>query len=456
MDYSIIQKYQLEGAHRLDAEYYQPEYLELAKEIGEQKSKNLKDLAIIRSGTTPTDRDDTLAAGVILLKTTDIRNSILPKDGNYYHITPKIAQRMLKTILQSNDILINIVGATLDVIGRVSLVPSDFPESNITQAMALLRVKDTNYLPEYIFSFLMSKYGQFQTDRLARPTGQFNLNLDELGRVLIPQTSLSRQKEIAEIIKDVLKLQQESRTSYRGAENLLLEELGLKDFRVSDDLSWIVNLLEVKKTNRADPEFFQPKYQRIIDKIKKKRRVAEIAKRIKISVKLTSDTEYNYIEISNVNVGNGEIAFSKVLGKELPANAKIALSGGELIISKVRPTRGAIAIIPQEFNDNFIVSGAFSVFNVDYPMREYLQVVFRSIIGKSQLERPTTGTSYPTITDEDIENIWIPDLSIKIQQKIADLVKKSHEARKKSKELLEGAKRNVEGTIEKGGEKNGY
>lgn len=153
MDYSIIQKYQLEGAHRLDAEYYQPEYLELAKEIGEQKSKNLKDLAIIRSGTTPTDRDDTLAAGVILLKTTDIRNSILPKDGNYYHITPKIAQRMLKTILQSNDILINIVGATLDVIGRVSLVPSDFPESNITQAMALLRVKDTNYLPEYIFSF---------------------------------------------------------------------------------------------------------------------------------------------------------------------------------------------------------------------------------------------------------------------------------------------------------------
>lgn len=157
----------------------------------------------------------------------------------------------------------------------------------------------------------MSKYGQFQTDRLARPTGQFNLNLDELGRVLIPQTSLSRQKEIAEIIKDVLKLQQESRTSYRGAENLLLEELGLKDFRVSDDLSWIVNLLEVKKTNRADPEFFNRNINGLSIRLKK-RRVAEIAKRIKISVKLTSDTEYNYIEISNVNVGNGEIAFSKV------------------------------------------------------------------------------------------------------------------------------------------------
>ena len=48
------------------------------------------------------------------------------------------------------------------------------------------------------------------------------------------------------------------------------------------------------------------------------------------------------------------------------------------------------------------------------------------------------------------------DLSIKIQQKIADLVKKSHEARKKSKELLEEAKRKVEEMIEKGGEKNGH
>jgi len=29
--YSIIQKSQLEGAHRLDAEYYQPEYLKITK-----------------------------------------------------------------------------------------------------------------------------------------------------------------------------------------------------------------------------------------------------------------------------------------------------------------------------------------------------------------------------------------------------------------------------------------
>jgi type I restriction enzyme, S subunit len=66
------------------------------------------------------------------------------------------------------------------------------------------------------------------------------------------------------------------------------------------------------------------------------------------------------------------------------------------------------------------------------------------------MERPTTGSSYPTITDNDVQNIIIPILPMEIQKKIADLVKKSHEARKKSKELLEEAKRKVEELIEKG------
>ena len=39
--YSIIKKSQLEGALRLDAEYYQPEYLELSSKLKGQESKPL-------------------------------------------------------------------------------------------------------------------------------------------------------------------------------------------------------------------------------------------------------------------------------------------------------------------------------------------------------------------------------------------------------------------------------
>ena len=137
-----------------------------------------------------------------------------------------------------------------------------------------------------------------------------------------------------------------------------------------------------------------------------------------------------------------------MIGRELPASAKTSISGGELIVSKVRPTRGAVSIVPEYFNKDFICSNAFSVFAVPDDLKEYLFVVLRSIIGKLQMEKPTTGTSYPTITDEDVENLIIPILSGKVQQKIADLVRRSHEARKKAKELLEQAKRQVEEMIE--------
>jgi len=38
MQYSIIQKSQLEGANRLDAEYYQPEYLQLINNLEKTKA----------------------------------------------------------------------------------------------------------------------------------------------------------------------------------------------------------------------------------------------------------------------------------------------------------------------------------------------------------------------------------------------------------------------------------
>ncbi|MDR3559124.1 MAG: hypothetical protein P4L58_01840, partial [Candidatus Pacebacteria bacterium] len=53
---------------------------------------------------------------------------------------------------------------------------------------------------------------------------------------------------------------------------------------------------------------------------------------------------------------------------------------------------------------------------------------------------------------QQIKNVLIPILPKEIQKKITELVIQSYEARKKSKELLEEAKRKVEEFIEKGGD----
>jgi restriction endonuclease S subunit len=52
-----------------------------------------------------------------------------------------------------------------------------------------------------------------------------------------------------------------------------------------------------------------------------------------------------------------------------------------------------------------------------------------------------------------MKSIFIPLLPLEIQQKIASLVQQSYEARKKSKKLLEIAKRAVEIAIEENEDK---
>ena len=49
----------------------------------------------------------------------------------------------------------------------------------------VLRIKK-KILPGYLFAFLNTKYAQDKIKRFARPTGKYNLNLMEAGKILIP------------------------------------------------------------------------------------------------------------------------------------------------------------------------------------------------------------------------------------------------------------------------------
>ena len=449
---SIIQKSQLEGMQRLDAEYYQPEYLFVNEVLKKERfhSKALRDIISrpVVTGSTPRNRACKGDGTDIKFVKTDI-----VRDGEINFDTADllpIKAGKKNSEPMDGDILMTIIGASYEIVGRASRVFADDPKMNINQNIALIRPKNA-VLPGYLEAFLRSRFGRLQLWQQSRQTEQVNLNCREVEAVKIAVPSDNFQRGINNMINQAHDLKNGAVLIYQQAEDLILEELGLKDLRIPNDLSRVINFSETQGVNRIDAEYFQPKYDILISHIKKVSKLLKnIASRNDEIIKVKQEVEYKYIEISNINVANSEITTNLLVGKYLPVNAKMKISGGELLISKVRPTRGAIAIVPEGWNENYVASGAFSVFNIDSPMKEYLQVVLRSLIGKLQLEKPTTGTSYPTVIDEDIENILIPVLPKGIQQKIAELVKKSREARKKSKQLLEGAKRKVEEMIGKG------
>lgn len=446
--YSIIQKSQIESGYRIDAEYFQPIFLDIEKKIFSSQSYKLWSDIAGRFITGPFGSEFivdnyTTDSHYRYIRGKDVKEIFLLDEDNVY-IPKSDFERLRKYSLKEGDILVSVVGT----LGNVSIIDSSIPPAIFSCKSTVFRTESINTY--YLIAYLNSEYGRSLLERNMRGAVQTGLNIEDLKSLPIFIPTKEQQDAISSIIINAKKIFNESKVLYSQAEDLLLEELGLKDYTIEDDLTYTVNLFDIKSAHRADADYFQPKYKNLIKSLKKTHQPLRmlVIKRKEKKAKIILEDDYKYIEISDVDIGSGEVSHTIRKGYDLPANAKIKIDGGELIVSKVRPTRGAIGIIPEGWNNNFVASGAFSVFEVLPPTREYLQVVLRSFIGKLQLEKPTTGSSYPTVDDVDIESLIIPILSKDSQQKIADLVCQSHKARKKARELLEQAKREVEKLIE--------
>lgn len=430
--------------HRLDAEFYQPEYF---IDFSKGDWKPLRGfLDICQYGISQAMTEEPI--GHPIFRMNDIKGCFLLDDEvKYIEISDRVFQQFK---LQTNDILFNRVNAE-EFVGRTGIfkLQGDYVFASY---LIRLRVKpNAGLLADYLNIFLNTKYGKKQIRRFSRrAVNQANVNAEELQGFRIAMLPLSIQTQISQLSTDAWKQVELSRSLYRNAENLLLEKLGLKGFKPNYELSYRASLSKAFGVHRVDAEYFQPKYEALIDSIKQFQvaKLGQLARRTVTKLKPEDDVQYKYIEISDVETGIGEINYTERLGKELPPNARIPINGGELIISKVRPTRGAISIVPIELNQKVICSSAFSVFRAESPLKEYLYITTRSMVGKLQMERPTTGTSYPTIRDDDVEDIQVPIVSKEVQQRISSLVLQSHGAKKKAKQLLEEAKSKIENLIE--------
>ena len=226
------------------------------------------------------------------------------------------------------------------------------------------------------------------------------------------------------------------------------EELGLENFKPSTKNIAVKNFSQsFSLSGRLDAEFYQPKYDDIEEKIS-----ANSIGKIKdffVQVKKICDRKekfYNYIEIGDINISTGDAESNLIATENLPDNAKIMTQAGDILISKVRPNRGAISILKE---NNFLVSGAFTVLRATKNFStEVLQVLLRLLIYKNFLLKFNVGTSYPVIKDEDVLKIPLPKISEEVQEKISELVEKSFELRAESKNLLDQAKILVERKIE--------
>lgn len=257
--YSIIQKSQLEGAKRLDAEYYQPEYLGLRENLGRAGSvklwRDIEGRFITGPFGSEFNTENYVTDGKYrYVRGKDVKDFFLTDEDNVY-IPDEDYMRLKKYSLNEGDILISVVGTP----GIASIVDKTIPPAIFSCKSTAYRTKAIN--PFYFIAYLNSSYGRKLLERSVRGAVQTGLNIDDLKDLPVYVPVESDQRAIASIVEQAKASYDESKSLYSQAEEMLLEELRLKDFEADGELLWnVVNLSDAKAAGRMDAEYFQPKY----------------------------------------------------------------------------------------------------------------------------------------------------------------------------------------------------
>ena len=438
------------GEVRWDSDYYQKKYLINERLIHNLPTVKLSTLCnFVRKGVFDLSPDNYVECGIPFIRTSEIKHPTINFSTTAFLVN-KIHLENIKTQLQPNDLVFTKIGA---YIGDVALLPPYYEQYNFSQNVAGASIKN-KIDGAYLLAFFLASEGRLQVLRSAMLSGQGKLELDDIRNYEIPVISVLLKQKLHDVLDCKYKVDLESSRAYGRAEKVLLDAVGLADFEPSTQNTNIKTFAQSFGTNgRLDAEYYQPKYEVFENTIKSHPNGYTLISHEYdhfCAVSRKPKLAYNYIEISDVNVSDGTNSPNLLETSELPANAKYEVKKGDLIISKVRPNRGAVTVIESD-GDNLIVSGAFTVLR-EKPesvfTKEVLKVLLRTPIYREWLLQFNIGTQYPVIRDDDILNLPIPKIDIATQTNISELVQQSFSLKAESERMLEAAKRAVEMAIE--------
>jgi len=437
------------GRHqRLDAEFYQPQYfIDFSKGDWEPIREFLE---ICQYGISQAMIEE--PKGCSIFRMDDIKDCFLLDDEVKYIEIPKEAFGQFK--LEINDVLFNRVNAE-EFVGRTGIfkLSGDYVFASY---LIRLRVKpDCQILPDYLNIFLNTKFGKKQIRRFSRrAVNQANVNAEELRNFRIVLIPLEIQSQICQLSDEAWSKIELSKSLYSQAENLLLEELRLKDFKPKYALSYTANLSKAFGVRRVDAEYFQPAYEQVIKRVVDYQDGYTTLLRCVETVRADfdptkySDNSFYYVELADIDASIGIIhSRSEIKGEEAPSRARRVLRRDDIIVSSVEGSLEKVALVDEEHEGSLASTGFFQ-FRARATYPEVLLLLLKSIVLQAQLKRECAGTILTAVSNDSLKKILIPLLPHETQQKIVSLVQQCHKARKKAKELLEEAKRKVEQAIE--------
>lgn len=439
---------------RIDSQYFLKDYIQKIHRLQSLACCKIQDFAYVTDGIHESiDFDED--SNVNLISAKSPKENFFDLSGNDY-ISLEQHLKNPRTELLKNDVIVSTVGT----IGNCAVVDETILPANSDRHVGIIRVTK-DFKPHFISTFLLSKYGRFQTLRESTGNVQLNLFIYKIRTLTIPRLRDKFQCLIETIVLTSHQKLENSKDLYQQAEELLLSELGLKDWKPTEQNTTIKSFSEsFLSSGRLDAEYYQPKYDELEDKLLEFPMV-KIKDLIKYPVSSGStpkaggddytDKEDGIPFIRAVDLKDGRVEIDNfIYVKDYIHNKtlkKTQVKKNDVLFS-IAGTVGRCAIFDHEFEANINQAVSILRFDETYIKRLYLIVFFNSEIGKIYISKYSRQGLQTNLNLEEVSNLFIPVMDMDIQTQICQKVELSFELKQQSKRLLEIAKMGVEKAIE--------
>lgn len=436
---------------RIDAEFYLPVYLQYEKLIDGQTNDLLRNLA--DSSYKAFRRKDGVFEYI------EISNVDLTT-GEYYSevLNSDNPPSRAKKILHKNDVIISTVRPNRNA---VSIIFDEKKDLVASTGFCKLTAKRIN--PKFLFVLFKTSVYRDLLVRFTTATMYPAVNEDDILNLKIPIFDDKFQTQIELIVNQSYSLINKSKYFYFNAEQILLSELGLLNWKPKHRLSFIREFSDTLASGRIDAEYFQPMYEEISERFQEYFKTENMENITKL-IGHPSNPPY----VSEDSKNKTFIITQKHLGNYFPSdnfwedsealytsddfvkqNKRYLLQANDIILYSVGAYIGKANIYNSKVKATI---GSFLTLIRPEPGKVnpyYLLVFLNSEIGKEMTRRCSRGMAQQYVYPYDIKKFRIPIISEIKQIEIEKRMLESLDAKVLSKRLLDIAKRGVEMAIEK-------
>lgn len=441
--YSIVPN--TEMTERFDSEFYTPDFLLNDKKLRGIKhhlfNEILSDLQLGYTGPTEKFYE---VNGINYLSSKNVIDGTIEITDATDTISRSAHQNELsKTAVKEGDVLI----ARTGTVGKSAVVTQYLGEANIAAHLIALRI-NPDWDSYYICCFLNSSHGRKQSKRHQRGTIIQGLSVFDIPHFVIPKYELLTQKYIGDKVRQAEQLRAWAKRC-RGKINDYFDGLFTGISLTKPEHHHTRVSLDIL-VPRLNAEYYSDHYTQVekglLDRFGKLTTLGRLAPTVRAKIKPSADCIYK--EIGDLDVGKGAFSSGTFYKYgEAPNNAQRVFDEGDVAVSTRRPNRGAVAVIEESSSTTF-----YSVFlarlkpknkNFGYWLKEFL----RHDAGKLLLLQRCTWTTYPVISEDDIETIPVPEIP-NDWDFVARLSRQSVELEAFATNLTTSAKTLVEALIE--------